>query len=76
MTLMDAAQLAAQQVQRAQAIDDLEHEAEHQAGGGEAEAEEQADAGLLQGSGSGAAVLAITRVKTRSEPRAAARCGS
>ena len=40
MTLMDAAQLAAQQVQRAQAVEDLEHEAEHQAGGGEAEAEE------------------------------------
>lgn len=57
MTLMDAAQLATQQVQRAQAVEDLEHEAEHQAGGGEAEAEEEADARLLQGLGQGAAVL-------------------
>jgi hypothetical protein len=57
MTLMDPAQLAAQQVQRPQAVDDLEHEAEHQPGRGKAEAEEQADAGLLQGLGQGAAVL-------------------
>ncbi len=57
MALMDPAQFAPQQVQRPQAVDDLEHEAEHQPGRGKAEAEEQADAGLLQGLGQGAAVL-------------------
>ncbi len=44
-------------MQRPQAVDDLEHEAEHQTGGGKAETEEQADAGLVEGLGQGAAVL-------------------
>ena len=41
----------------------------HQAGGGQAETEEQADPRLLRGLESGAAVLAITRVKTLSGAR-------
>lgn len=57
MALVDPAQLAAQQMKRTQAVDYLEHEAQHQAGGGEAETEEEADPGLLQGLGQGAAVL-------------------
>ncbi len=57
MTLVNPPQFAAQQVQRPQAVDDLEHEAEHQTGGGKAETEEQADAGLVEGLGQGAAVL-------------------
>ena len=54
---MNPPQFAAQQVQWPQAVDDLEHEAEHQTGGSKAETEEQADAGLVEGLGQSAAVL-------------------